>query len=83
MTGLIAIGAAVAVITGIGAGLGIGMATSKAVDAIARQPEADGKITWMCSGRGNRYLRFRNRSSDHSVLKIIKRARQRFSEQES
>ena len=45
MSGLIALGAAVAVITGIGAGLGIGMATSKAVDAIARQPEADSKIT--------------------------------------
>ena len=43
MSGLIALGAAVAVITGIGAGLGI--ATSKAVDAIARQPEADSKIT--------------------------------------
>ena len=43
MSGLIALGAAVAVITGIGAG--IGMATSKAVDAIARQPEADSKIT--------------------------------------
>ena len=40
MSGIIAIGAAVAVITGIGAGIGIGMATSKAVDAIARQPEA-------------------------------------------
>ena len=40
MSGLIALGAAVAVITGIGAGLGIGMATSKAVDAIARQPES-------------------------------------------
>lgn len=35
----------VAVVTGIGAGIGIGLATSKAVDAIARQPEADGKIT--------------------------------------
>ena len=29
MSGIIAIGAAVAVITGIGAGIGIGMATSK------------------------------------------------------
>ena len=28
----------------IGAGLGIGHATGKAVDAIARQPEADKKI---------------------------------------
>lgn len=45
MSGLIAIGAAAAVITGVGAGIGIGLATSKAVDAIARQPEADGKIT--------------------------------------
>lgn len=45
MTGLIAIGAAVAAITGIGAGLGIGHATAKAVDAIARQPEAESKIT--------------------------------------
>ena len=40
MTGLIALGAGVAVVTGIGAGIGIGLATSKAVDAIARQPEA-------------------------------------------
>ena len=40
-----AIGAGVAVLTGIGAGLGIGMATSKAVEATARQPEASGKIT--------------------------------------
>ena len=41
---LVAIGAGIAVLTGIGAGLGIGKATSSAVDAIARQPEADGKI---------------------------------------
>ena len=41
---LVAIGAAVAVLTGLGAGLGISLATGKAVDAIARQPEADGKI---------------------------------------
>ena len=45
MTALIAIGAAVAVLTGIGAGIGIGLATSKAVEAIARQPEAEGKIS--------------------------------------
>ena len=45
MTTLLAIGAGVAVLTGIGAGVGIGIATSKAVDAIARQPEADGKIS--------------------------------------
>ena len=43
--GIIAIAAAVAALTGIGAGVGISIATCKAVDAIARQPEADGKIT--------------------------------------
>ena len=42
---LIAIGAAIAVLTGIGAGVGIGIATGKATEAIARQPEAEGKIS--------------------------------------
>ena len=42
---LVAIGAAVAVLTGLGAGLGISIATGKAVDAIARQPEAESKIS--------------------------------------
>ena len=42
---LVAIGAGIAALTGIGAGIGIGLATSKAVEAIARQPEAEGKIT--------------------------------------
>ena len=41
----VAIGAGVAVLTGIGAGFGIGIATSKATEAIARQPEAEGKIS--------------------------------------
>ena len=40
---LVAIGAGIAVLTGLGAGIGI--ATSKAVDAIARQPEAESKIS--------------------------------------
>ena len=40
---LVAIGAGIAVLTGIG--LGIGKATSSAVDAIARQPEAESKIS--------------------------------------
>ena len=44
-TMLIAIGAALAVLTGIGAGVGISKATATAVDAIARQPEAEGKIS--------------------------------------
>lgn len=42
--GLVAIGAALAVLTGLGAGLGMGLATSKAVEAAGRQPEASGKI---------------------------------------
>ena len=45
MSGLVAIGAAIAAVTGIGAGIGIGLATCKAVESIARQPQADGKIT--------------------------------------
>lgn len=42
---LVAIGAGIEVLTGLGAGIGIGLATSKAVDAIARQPEAESKIS--------------------------------------
>ena len=41
---MIAIGAGIAALACIGAGIGISLATGKAVDAIARQPEADGKI---------------------------------------
>lgn len=36
--------AAVAMLTAIGAGFGMCFATAKAVEAIARQPEASGKI---------------------------------------
>ena len=42
---LVAIGAGIAVLTGLGAGIDIRLATSKAVDAIARQPEAESKIS--------------------------------------
>ena len=45
MNGILGIGAALAVMTGLGAGVGIGIATGKAMDAIARQPEAESKIT--------------------------------------
>ena len=38
------IAAGLALLTGIGAGVGIGIATGKASEAIARQPEASGKI---------------------------------------
>lgn len=46
-TALIAIGVGLAVFTGVGAGIGMGIATSKATDAVARQPEASGKINAM------------------------------------
>ncbi len=42
--GIAAIGAGLAVFTGIGAGIGMGLAASRAMDAVARQPEASGKI---------------------------------------
>ena len=41
---LIAVGAGIAVLAAMGAGIGIGIATGKATEAVARQPEADGKI---------------------------------------
>ena len=41
----IAIGAAIAVMRGSFAGLGIGYATAKSSEAIARQPEASGQIS--------------------------------------
>jgi F-type H+-transporting ATPase subunit c len=40
-----ALGAAIAVLVGLGAAIGIGIATGKAVESIGRQPEASGKIT--------------------------------------
>ena len=40
----VAIGAGVAVLTGIGAGIGIGKIGGSAMEAIARQPEAAGDI---------------------------------------
>ena len=45
MSAILGIGAGIAVLTGIGAGIGIGIATGKAVEAVARQPEAEGKIS--------------------------------------
>lgn len=42
---IIAIGAGIAVLGALGAGIGIGIATGKATEAVARQPEAEGKIS--------------------------------------
>ena len=41
---IIAIGAGIAVLGALGAGIGIGIATGKATEAISRQPEASSKI---------------------------------------
>ncbi|MCM8711652.1 ATP synthase F0 subunit C [Clostridium sp. SYSU_GA19001] len=43
--GLMAIAAGIAVLVGVGAGISTGLSTGRAVEAIARQPEASGKIT--------------------------------------
>ncbi len=44
---LTALGAGIAALACLGAGIGIGVATGKATEAVARQPEADGKIMRM------------------------------------
>ncbi len=43
-SGLAYLGAGIAVLTGFGTGIGQGIAASKAVEAVGRQPEASGKI---------------------------------------
>ncbi|MBE6113988.1 MAG: ATP synthase F0 subunit C [Erysipelotrichaceae bacterium] len=42
--GLIAIGAGMAIMTGMWTGIGQGLAASKAVEAVGKNPEAEGKI---------------------------------------
>ena len=42
---MIAIGAGIAALACIGAGIGIGIAAGKATEAVDRQPEAESKIT--------------------------------------
>lgn len=42
--GLTAIAAAIAVLTGMGAGISTGLATAKAVESVGRQPDASSKI---------------------------------------
>ncbi len=45
--GLVAIGAGLAVMTGMMTGIGQGFAAGKAVEAVGRNPEAEGKIRSM------------------------------------
>jgi F-type H+-transporting ATPase subunit c len=44
MNSLAAIGAGVAVLTSVGAAIGVGMCAGKGAEAIARQPEKEGAI---------------------------------------
>lgn len=44
MSGLIAIAAAIAMFTAVGAGIGLGHAAGKASEGVSRNPEASGKI---------------------------------------
>jgi F-type H+-transporting ATPase subunit c len=45
--GLVAIAAGLAIMTGMFTGLGQGLAASKAVEAVGKNPEAEGKIRTM------------------------------------
>ncbi len=45
ITGLAMLGAGIAMIGGLGSGIGQGFAAGKAAEAVGRQPEASGKIT--------------------------------------
>jgi F-type H+-transporting ATPase subunit c len=45
MLGLLGLGAGIAMIAGIGPGIGEGNAVAKAVEAIGRQPESKGDVT--------------------------------------
>jgi F-type H+-transporting ATPase subunit c len=42
--GLIALGAGLSMLTALGAGIGLGIASGKASEGVARNPEAAGKI---------------------------------------
>lgn len=44
VAGMCAIGAGIAALACLGGGIGTGNATAKAVESVARQPEASGKI---------------------------------------
>lgn len=45
--GLVALGAGLAVFTGLGSGIGQGLAAAKAVEAVGKNPEAEGEIRTM------------------------------------
>ena len=59
-----AIGAGIALIAGIGPGIGEGYAVGKSCEAIARQPESKGEVTSTML-LGHRYLRLCYRPAAH------------------
>ena len=58
---IIAIGAGIAVLTGIGAGVGTG----------SRRKDQNIPDPWLCTCRGNRYLRFHYCTSDRPSFEIM------------
>ncbi len=57
-----AIGAGLAMIAGVGPGIGQGFAAGKAAEAVGRQPGGKGRnyfnnVVWLCGCGINRYLR--------------------------
>ena len=47
VAGMAVLGAGIAMIAGLGPGIGEGIAASKAVEAVGKNPEAEGKIRTM------------------------------------
>lgn len=76
VAGMSALGAGMAMIAGLGPGIGEGYAAGQACSAIGRQPEAQGDITrtmmWYRDGRVHRYLRAGYRA-DHTVCQSVRR----------
>ena len=65
MSAILGIGAGIAVLTGLGAGIGIGIATGR--------QDFQAVTSWLCTCRGNRYLRFRYRYPCNYVLEISRK----------
>ena len=76
MNGLIALGAGIAALTGIGGGIGIGIATNGGYLPSARgcQQDPDQPAAGRCSGRRYRNFRLRCCTADHPVPGLIMEA---------
>ena len=67
--GLIAIGAGIAVLAGLGAGLGMGIATSKAVEAVGTRQDQLRSFVRVGFGGIHRNLRFCSCAVDHVCVR--------------